>query len=180
MNTPTTDTKSNIDHRVAQLDLTLIRQKFERKAVRLGLSCFDPEQVEEEYRMFLTLKKRYPQTQIVPTQLVDEFWHCHILDTRAYERDCDSALGGFLHHFPYLGTRGPDDEVRLAAAFEETRHLFASEFGIDFGALYAGQNQSTETGSASGPMTLNSTPAMLASECGDSDDYSAESGPDPN
>ena len=34
---------------------------------------------------------------------MDAFWHQHILDTVAYQRDTVQIFGYFLHHFPYFG-----------------------------------------------------------------------------
>jgi hypothetical protein len=36
----------------------------------------------------------------MPSQIVDELWHAFILHTRNYERFCQHAFGGFLHHSP--------------------------------------------------------------------------------
>ena len=65
----------------------------------------------------------------VPSRAADMFWHYHILDTVAYQIDCDRIFGRFLHHFPYLGLRGEDDAQRLEQAWEKTRALLVLEFG---------------------------------------------------
>jgi len=84
---------------------------------------------EQEYRRFLTLKKLYPQTELVPNKLVDEFWHAHILDTKAYHQDCNHVFGYFLHHFPYFGIYGDDDYQNLISSFEQTKNLYIRHFG---------------------------------------------------
>ena len=43
----------------------------------------------------------------------------HILDTRAYSRDCEFLFGRFLHHFPYFGMRGDADRAALDRTFRE-------------------------------------------------------------
>lgn len=84
---------------------------------------------EQEYRRFLALNYAYPDRTIVPDKAVDAFWHQHILDTRAYATDSTTVFGYFLHHFPYLGTRGPADEARLARCYSDTRELYEFHFG---------------------------------------------------
>lgn len=84
---------------------------------------------EQEYRRFLALNYAYPDRTIVPDKAVDEFWHQHILDTRAYLADSMTVFGYFLHHFPYLGMRGPEDEEKLASCYAETRELYEFHFG---------------------------------------------------
>jgi hypothetical protein len=88
-------------------------------------------EVEDLYRKFLALNIRYPEKKICPTGPIDEFWHAHILDTRAYEKDCSLLFGQFLHHFPYFGMRGPEDRANLEAAFQESIDLFVLHYGID-------------------------------------------------
>jgi hypothetical protein len=54
------------------------------------------------------------------------------------------VFGRFMHHFPYFGLRGPDDEADLRASFTRTRELFRLHFGIDPGAeLVAGRCSGT-------------------------------------
>ena len=80
-----------------------------------------------EYKKFLVLNVLYPKNRIVPNRLVDEVWHTHILDTRKYAADCENFLGFFLHHFPYFGQRG--DEEQRDCAYETTSVLYEREFG---------------------------------------------------
>jgi hypothetical protein len=89
------------------------------------------DEAEGLYRMFLALNIRYPESKICPTGPLDEFWHAHILDTQAYERDCQTLFGRILHHYPYFGLRGPEDRADLERAFAGTIDLFIRHFGID-------------------------------------------------
>jgi hypothetical protein len=77
-----------------------------------------------KYKQWLYLKLHNPNTDIVPSKLIDEVWHYHILDTRAYAQDCQHVFGKFLHHFPYFGIRGEDDAEKLRIAFAESQQLF--------------------------------------------------------
>jgi hypothetical protein len=57
---------------------------------RKGISC----DVLREYTRFLAIKLRAGDTgedpALSPPPLVDEMWHCHILDTAAYAAFCGS------------------------------------------------------------------------------------------
>ena len=114
--------------RVGRLDFTLLKRKLTEECAWTSEYCDD---VESLYRQFLALNARYPDRKICPTGPVDEFWHAHILDTRAYERDCWIIFGKYLHHFPYFGMRGPEDHAALQKNFRESRELFIRHFGID-------------------------------------------------
>jgi hypothetical protein len=114
--------------RVALLDFGMLKHKLGEEK---GWSPEYQEEVEGLYRRFLALNVVYRDRKVCPTGPIDEFWHAHILDTRAYERDCEYLFGYFLHHFPYFGMRGPDDRAELQSTFEESRALFIRHFGID-------------------------------------------------
>jgi len=92
-----------------------------------GWSVQRAEFAVEEYRRFLKLNAKYRELRIVPSLLVDEVWHTHILDTRKYAVDCQRIFGYFLHHFPYFGLRG-DAAVR-DAAFDRAQLVYLNEFG---------------------------------------------------
>ena len=114
--------------RVARLDFGMLKRKLGEEK---GWSAEYQDEVEDLYRRFLALNVVYRDRKICPTGPIDDFWHAHILDTRAYEKDCQELFGEYLHHFPYFGMRGPDDRADLAAAFDQSRELFIRHFGID-------------------------------------------------
>jgi hypothetical protein len=66
---------------------------------------------------------------IVPNKIQDKFWHFHILDTRAYHKDCENVFGHYMHHFPYFGMRGKQDAKDLESAFYKTKELYLQTFG---------------------------------------------------
>lgn len=113
---------------VETLDFSMLTRKLVEEHGWTSEFC---QEVEELYRKFLALNIRYPDKKICPTGPIDEFWHAHILDTRAYEKDCNVLFGEFLHHFPYFGMRGPEDRANLEAAFQESLDLFVLHYGID-------------------------------------------------
>jgi len=85
--------------------------------------------VAAEYQRFLTLCRSNPDIGVVPSAVVDDFWHLHILDTQKYAEDCDRFFGYFLHHFPYFGMRDAQDARNLKAAWELSLALYEAEFG---------------------------------------------------
>ena len=114
--------------RVASLDFSMLRRKLGEEK---GWSPEYQNEVEDLYRRFLALNMVYRDQKICPTGPIDEFWHAHILDTQAYERDCQELFGEYLHHYPYFGMRGAADRADLETAFEQSRALFIRHFGID-------------------------------------------------
>ncbi|WP_236702011.1 glycine-rich domain-containing protein [Cupriavidus basilensis] len=85
---------------------------------------------EAGYRRFLKLAAKYPDAPVVPGEQVDAFWHAHIVDTRRYASDCERIFGHVLHHDPYVGIDGPQDEVRLRGLAEASAQLGKREFGL--------------------------------------------------
>ena len=81
----------------------------------------------EEYRRFLFLSVTSAEI-IVPTKFVDSVWHTHILDTRKYMDDCQQLFGFYLHHFPYFGMRGEEDQANLQAAFKKAADVYEAAF----------------------------------------------------
>ena len=114
--------------RVASLDFSMLKRKLGEEK---GWSLEYQSEVEDLYRRFLALNITYRDQKICPTGPIDDFWHAHILDTRAYESDCQDLFGEYLHHFPYFGMRGPTDRANLETTFDQSRALFIRHFGID-------------------------------------------------
>jgi hypothetical protein len=115
--------------RIGAVDLGPIRFKLANPDEGRGWERPEIERVEEEYRRFLLLTALESESVIVPSREVDKFWHAHILDTKKYAYDCQAIFGYFLHHFPYLGTRGDGDAKALCEAYAATNRLYASRFG---------------------------------------------------
>ena len=126
-----------IDRGLETLDLTMIIEKLMDAEEGQGWSREYCDRVAVEYRRFLALTRQYPDKAIVPSKIVDAFWHAHILDTQAYASDCDRLFGFFLHHFPYFGMRGPEDAKALGSAYDETLRLYDEHFGTPPADLWA-------------------------------------------
>jgi hypothetical protein len=113
---------------IAELDLEPIKVKLMHEESGEGWSLERANAVEFEYRRFLYLMKKFPQEQTAPLQDVDTFWHYHILDTLKYATDCQAVFGYFLHHFPYIGLRGEEDEEAHHRVGERMKELYEATF----------------------------------------------------
>ncbi|WMN60900.1 hypothetical protein NI389_05690 [Pseudoalteromonas xiamenensis] len=117
-----------LDRAVANLNF----EKLKWKLTKSSESTWSDEQcslAELEYRKFLSLKKWYPKQPLVPSKLIDKFWHEHILDTKSYMKDCEAVFGFYIHHYPYFGIFGEDDHHKLQKTFNETVKLYEKHFG---------------------------------------------------
>lgn len=81
------------------------------------------------YKEWLVLQVLYESLSFAPSELVDEFWHVHILDTRKYSNDCNQIKGEFIHHYPYFGLTDQENESVLESGFELTKKLYLHHFG---------------------------------------------------
>ena len=132
MSTATTDAAPSSTEqavaRVAELDFTKLKKKLALQ--KRWMPEFIAE-TEQRYRQFLALILLYPDKKIAPTHAIDEFWHAHILDTRAYAADCEALFGEYRHHYPYSGLNGVFDMLLNQQVQAESRALFKQHFGVD-------------------------------------------------
>ena len=93
---------------IAAIDFSMVKLKLMDTEEGEGWSVDYCDRVEREYRRYLALSRQYLDKAVVPSKVVDTFWHYHILDTQAYVDDCDRAFGYFLHHYQSPLTGCPD------------------------------------------------------------------------
>ena len=127
---------------IATIDFGMVKLKLMDTEEGGGWSFDQCERVELEYRRYLALSRHYPEKAVVPSKVVDTFWHTHILDTQAYADDCDRVFGYFLHHYPYFGMMGEEDAQALGAAYDETLALYESHFGSPAEDIWAREGAS--------------------------------------
>lgn len=82
----------------------------------------------DAYAQFLTLKvkeKDYDATLISPTDIIDQVWHTHILDTQAY-LECNHWLlkDKFIHHNPLGAMDQVARQERAITALEAYKRHF--------------------------------------------------------
>jgi hypothetical protein len=119
-------TISTFLYKLNNLDLQRVARKLMYKSDGCGLTFQETEAAIARYKMFLHLQFLFPDTQLVPTQEIDEVWHAHILaDTRRYIQDCENLFGYILHH--------SSDEMQPQnqdTAFALTQSMFEKFFGV--------------------------------------------------
>src|SRR3990170_1079306 len=118
-----------IDPVIANIDLEMVKMKLQDTGEGLGWTEEQCDEAEIEYKRFLHLNMKFSNATIVPHTVMDLMWHQHILDTKAYHKDCEIVFGEYFHHFPYFGIRSESDGQDLNSAFEKTQKIYASEFG---------------------------------------------------
>jgi hypothetical protein len=118
-----------IDPTIAAIDLEMLKMKLQDHEDGLGWTNEQCDLAEIEYKRFLHLNEKFRNGTIVPHRTMDLMWHHHILDTRAYHKDCETIFGQYFHHFPYFGIRSEKDQQDLISAFDETQEIYAAEFG---------------------------------------------------
>ena len=79
-----------------------------------------------EYRRFLFLTQSAGQP-MCPSPDVDQAWHLHLTQTRAYQTMCGQILGRFLHHDP--SREGPQELRKHQAMYEATLRAYAVTIG---------------------------------------------------
>jgi hypothetical protein len=117
---------------IEALDLEMIKMKLQDNEEGPGWSRTLCDEAEVEYKRFLALKRLYPEKEVVPNKVIDQFWHQHILDTEKYAKDCELLFGRFIHHYPYFGMNGAEDAQNLVDAFDETKRIYKRHFGENF------------------------------------------------
>lgn len=115
-------------NKVAQLDLRRLSKKLHHENPKLWTTELLVK-TEEAYRRFLALNLLYPTKTLAVNNILDEYWHCHIVDTRKYAEDCTMIFGRILHHYPYFGLPGEDDEGENVPALAITEQLWKEAFG---------------------------------------------------
>lgn len=141
------------------LDLEPIKVKLMHKESGEGWSLAYANAMEFEYRRFLFIMKTFPHEQAAPLMDVDIFWHYHILDTMKYAVDCDAVFGHFLHHFPYIGLRGEDDEAAHVRIGNRMKELYEETFGEDY--IRVAANDQAAYSASPGATAYSASPGAL-------------------
>lgn len=116
----------SIMNRVNELDFTPHGYKLQKE---YGWSQEKINHTIGLYKEWLVLQVLYEYLSFAPSELIDEFWHVHILDTRKYLNDCNVIKGEFIHHYPYFGLTEQENETVLESGFELTKKLYMHHFG---------------------------------------------------
>ena len=129
---------------INSIDLKMVKKKLMDEEEGQGWGEEYTNYVEKRYRRYLCMIVLNENGSIVPTKNIDQFWHQHILDTRAYAKDCQSILGKFIHHFPYFGMRSEEDAQDLLDSFEETKEFYTRLFGEEYTKEFNDESSSSK------------------------------------
>ncbi|UUC85067.1 hypothetical protein NPN27_07980 [Stutzerimonas stutzeri] len=83
----------------------------------------------QNYKRYMAVTKALGGLQMVPNGDIDEIWHMHILDTRAYMADCNALFGEYLHHYPYFGMLGDENRQQWLEVQKVSTNLWEQLFG---------------------------------------------------
>lgn len=117
----------SLDPAVIRIDLAAVRHQLTTSPQAI----MSPEEwpaAELEYRQFLTLRLQYPGRLLIPAGRSLAVWQAHILDTRAYRADCETAFGRYIDHFPFFGQHDPIDQLERDQAVRDYIDLLRRHF----------------------------------------------------
>lgn len=86
------------------------------------------EKAVHNYKRYMAVTKALGGLQMVPNGDIDEIWHMHILDTRAYVDDCNALFGEYLHHYPYFGMLSEENRQQWLQVQSLSTSLWAQLF----------------------------------------------------
>ncbi len=86
-------------------------------------------EMKVEYCRFMALLTAYRDVgyTIPISDMVDPFWHAHVLDTHSYHAFCTTVAGEYIHHVPLVSQA---EEIKLMPAYRDTTViLYTKHFG---------------------------------------------------
>lgn len=118
--------------RVAQIDdedFSGVERKVREELAKQGIIA-TPEFLEEG---ILALKQYYavalfdPNNQHAVSDVIDPFWHAHILHTKQYMAFGERVFGQYIHHTP-LNHADRDEVARVAQLYTYTAEVYRDMF----------------------------------------------------
>lgn len=68
------------------------------------------DKITQQYTLFMRLKAEHTDLNLVPSEFVDDMWHCHHLRNRSYEEYCRwLGVNGLVYHDPDVKKSNIDD-----------------------------------------------------------------------
>lgn len=88
----------------------------------------DLDEMEQEYKKYMFLRCVVPHGVCIPTsEMVDDLWHAHVLDTRRYQEFCQEVKGEMIHHKP---TAADEENFALMPQYQSnTLSMYRKYFG---------------------------------------------------
>jgi hypothetical protein len=115
-----------VTRRLAAIDAyqfpSSVRSRFSLQ--HQSLSAEDVRIVEAGTRQWFRLVARHPKAKLaMPSVIVDDLWHEHVLHTRDYADFCDIAFVRFLHHTPESAMSAEGASANRTAGLATTYRL---------------------------------------------------------
>ena len=104
----------------------LAHKKMQKAGVTPVLSEVEAVTALKQYYALPILEA--PCQQFAISAVVDEYWHWHVLDTRAWRDFCNVTYGKMMHHVP-LDPDNIQEFERVRALSKETREMLVLHFG---------------------------------------------------
>ena len=97
----------------------------DRLVVRDGIERIIADNLKTEFLRFVALRK-YNTGMLIPSALVDKFWHAFILHTEEYSDFCLRHLGYYMHHRPqdHSKTNVINDNIAAKKTIECLEKMF--------------------------------------------------------
>lgn len=105
-------------------DLSEATERFRAKSPYGSLAS----DLELETRRFLKLAATSDQ-DLVPSDIVDEYWHALIIETNLYRAYCHESFGKFLHHRAGIPSSETGKKDLHQSRYLNTVDLYIREFG---------------------------------------------------
>src|SRR5262245_60195524 len=122
-------TNSKLWQRIADFEIDNSGHEVPLSARLARANGWSPEKSRaaiEEYKKFIYLVCVAP-SPLTPSEVVDQVWHLHLVDTRSYWTDlCEGVLGRPIHPEPITG--GTGRTYHILDHYADARSLYASEF----------------------------------------------------
>jgi hypothetical protein len=112
-------------------DLSKVKERFIKDNPEYKI-C-DIDQVVAQYTKYITLAGLVKENLVVPSKIVDDFWHTHLLFTRSYNNFCMLNAKKFVNHEPH-DTATPVDEIHMMKVnlVNKSLEIFGKDyFGLD-------------------------------------------------
>lgn len=104
-------------------DLSVVTERFRLKSPFGSMA----DELEREARRFLWISAK-TQEPLVPSALVDEYWHALILSTSLYRDYCDNAFGFFIEHTNGIPGTSQQGLQAHTEAYQRTLQIYEAEF----------------------------------------------------
>lgn len=114
---------------IDDIDFSKIKHKMTHRKHGHNWSEEKADYVEQQYKNWLYLRRKYEDEKLPPSVDIDDFWHFHILDTRAYYHDTARIFGYYFHHFPYFEFQNEKEYQALLQEYDNTLRRYKEEYG---------------------------------------------------